>query len=266
MVSHALLNQSICRLNPPPTEPWSEIRPQVPGRPSSWAQDTRRVGSPTEAARILETVRHAMEQNPEGARAAAVQLVALFTPLTEATFAAARGGLAPWQQRRTDRYVREHLEQQIRVEELAAQVSLSVSYFCRAFKVSLGDTPHAYIIRLRLIRAQELMLATRDPLSQIALACGFANQAHLSKLFRRMWDETPNAWRRRNIVDGQSEAGGRSCSAAYRTTSRFSSLDSSGGQRKGDRTEQRTRQESADAAYAIRTQCRRIIWDAKRNN
>jgi AraC family transcriptional regulator len=130
----------------------------------------------------------------------------LLTQPIEAEPTSARGGLAPWQQRKVDRYVREHLERLMRVDELAEQVSLSASHFCRAFKDSFGDTPHAYIVRLRLERAQELMLSTEDTLSQIALACGLADQAHLSKLFRREIGETPNAWRRRNLTDAQAEA------------------------------------------------------------
>jgi len=53
------------------------------------------------------------------------------------------------------------------------------------------------------------MLTTEDPLSQIALACGLADQAHLSKLFRRAVGETPSAWRRRNLTDAQAETRSR---------------------------------------------------------
>jgi AraC-like DNA-binding protein len=62
-----------------------------------------------------------------------------------------------------------------------------------------------HIVRLRLERAKQLMLTTRDPLSDIALRCGLADQAHLSKLFRRWTGETPNAWRRRNFTDTRAD-------------------------------------------------------------
>src|SRR5690606_2306493 len=77
---------------------------------------------------------------------------------------------------------------------------------CRAFKESFGTTAHMHIIRLRLELAQRLMLTTDEPLSQIALACGLADQAHLSKLFRREMGETPSAWRRRNLTGAQADA------------------------------------------------------------
>jgi AraC family transcriptional regulator len=157
------------------------------------------------AVEILDDVRRAMERNPESAHAAALRLVTLLTPSTQAASTGARGGLAPWQTRKVDRYLAENLEQTLYVEDLASQVSLSVSHFCRAFKESFGTTPHMHIIRLRLELAQRLMLTTEEPLSQIALACGMADQAHLSKLFRRGVGESPGAWRRRSLTDAEAE-------------------------------------------------------------
>ena len=148
------------------------------------------------------------ERDVESAHAAALKLVAALTLPVAAASGRVRGGLAPWQKRKVDRYLRERLERPLPLKELAAQVQLSVSHFCRAFKESFGTTPHMYILRLRLEFAQRVMLTTGDSLSQIALACGLADQAHLSKLFRRHIGETPSAWRRRNLTD--AEAGARS--------------------------------------------------------
>ena len=153
------------------------------------------------AVRMLDDVRLAVEMNPENARAAALRLVEFLAEPAAAELGDIRGGLAPWQKRKVDRYLREHLDQPLRLDGLADQANLSVSHFCRAFAKTFGDTPHTYIIRLRLELAQKMMLTTRDPLSQIALACGLADQAHLSKLFRRWVGATPSAWRRNNIAD-----------------------------------------------------------------
>jgi AraC family transcriptional regulator len=145
-----------------------------------------------------------VDRSPEGARAAALRLVLLLSPRAAAVSASSRGGLALWQKRKVDCYLREHLERPLQVKQLAAQVSLSASHFCRAYKQSFGTTPHMHIIQLRLERAKQLMLETQDPLSDIALRCGLADQAHLSKLFRRWMGETPNTWRRRTFTDSQS--------------------------------------------------------------
>lgn len=108
----------------------------------------------------------------------------------------AKGGLAAWQIRRVRGHIEEHLDETILIEDLAGVARLSSGHFCRAFKVSTGETPHAYVVRQRIRLAQRLMLSTKDSLSQIACACGLTDQAHLTRLFRRLVNDTPLAWRR----------------------------------------------------------------------
>lgn len=107
-----------------------------------------------------------------------------------------KGGLAPWQLKRIRAYVEAQLDETILIEDLAVVAELSPGHFCRAFKASTGETPHGFIVRQRIRRAQRLMLDTNDTLSQIACACGLTDQAHLTRLFRRILNETPLAWRR----------------------------------------------------------------------
>lgn len=107
-----------------------------------------------------------------------------------------KGGLAPWQLKRVRAFVEMRLEATIRVSQLAELVELSPGHFCRAFKASTGETPHGFVVRQRIRRAQRLMLETDDPLSHIAHDCGLTDQAHLTRLFRRFLDDTPMAWRR----------------------------------------------------------------------
>jgi transcriptional regulator GlxA family with amidase domain len=160
----------------------------------------------SESLKIVEDLRHALKTNPETASRLALRFLTRIAASDTAASGSARGGLAPWQKRKVDRYLRENLERSIGLNKLAGEVRLSVSHFCRAFKKSFGDTPHAYVLRLRLELAQKLMLTTDDPLSHIALRCGLADQAHLSKLFRHTFHDTPNAWRRRNLTEAQAAA------------------------------------------------------------
>jgi AraC family transcriptional regulator len=181
-------------------------------RLTGWHRDAHSPGGTHHgfsAEDLLDDVRRAMERNPGATRAAVSQLVTFLTPSDTVEKPSARGGLAPWQKRKVDRYLRENLDRTVRLNAVAEQVALSVSYFSRAFKESFGTTPHMHILQLRLELAQKLMLTTEEPLSQIALACGLADQAHLSKLFRRLVGETPNAWRRRHLTDAQAEARSR---------------------------------------------------------
>ncbi|BAI75600.1 hypothetical protein AZL_c03070 (plasmid) [Azospirillum sp. B510] len=114
----------------------------------------------------------------------------------------ARIGLAAWQVKRVSAYVDAHLAGSIRNQDLAAVAKLSRGYFCQAFKDSFGCPPHAYIVRRRVERAKELLETTNTPLSQIALDCGFSDQSHFSRIFRRIAGEAPRLWRHRNRIDG----------------------------------------------------------------
>jgi transcriptional regulator GlxA family with amidase domain len=107
-----------------------------------------------------------------------------------------RGGLAPSQVRKIRNFIAANLDSVIRVEDLAALANLSRYHFSRAFRQSFDDTPHAYVMRRRIERAQGLMLTSVVPLGQIAVECGLADQAHFTKLFRRLVGETPSVWRR----------------------------------------------------------------------
>jgi AraC-like DNA-binding protein len=109
---------------------------------------------------------------------------------------ASAGRLAPWQERRLKTYIEANLSISLTTAELAGVVNLSPSYFSRAFKKSFGQPPHSYLTTRRTLHAQELMLTTNEPLSQIAVACGLVDQSALCRLFRRTVGRNPHAWRR----------------------------------------------------------------------
>jgi AraC family transcriptional regulator len=106
------------------------------------------------------------------------------------------GGLAPWQAKRVSAHIDANLGDTIPVSYLADLVTLSVGHFSRAFKQTFGDTPHGHVMRRRVETAKAMMLKSAEPLSQIAYLCGFADQAHFSRTFRKLAGETPLAWRR----------------------------------------------------------------------
>lgn len=115
-----------------------------------------------------------------------------------ATPADARG-LAPWQARKVKEFIDASLASPIRLRDCASTARLSASYFSRAFKMTFGTTVGRYVRRRRVEHAQRLMLLSHEPLAQIALACGFADQAHYCRVFRDVVGASPNAWRRRNM-------------------------------------------------------------------
>jgi AraC family transcriptional regulator len=112
--------------------------------------------------------------------------------------APAQAALAPWQAKRIASHIEDHLDGSLSLGELAKVAGLSSSYFSRAFKGAFGRTPHAFIICRRVERARQEMIEGHEPLSQIALSCGFADQAHLARIFRRETGLAPCEWRRAN--------------------------------------------------------------------
>jgi len=108
---------------------------------------------------------------------------------------APRGGLSPWRERRAKELMRERIEHGISLAELADACDLSVGAFSALFKRSTGITPHQWLLQSRVDRAIELMDDERQTLSEIALACGFADQAHFNRAFSARTGVSPGAWR-----------------------------------------------------------------------
>jgi AraC family transcriptional regulator len=161
----------------------------------------------TAVIKLLADADKAFDADRAAARSCIAQATALLRaegkaePPVRDSLASGRSGLAPWQVNRVKAYVEDNLDAPIQVGTLASISRLSRSYFSTAFKRSLGETLHAYLTRRRLARAQQLMLMTDRALSRIALDCGFCDQAHLSRVFRRTIGVPPNKWRRQRLAD-----------------------------------------------------------------
>ncbi len=112
----------------------------------------------------------------------------------------ARGGLAPWQVRRTTEYLAEHLAEEVGLGAMAAVAQLSTFHFARAFKQSTGLPPHRYQLRLRLERAQALLTGTDLPVTEIAAMVGYDSPQTYARLFRRELGVSPTEYRREHRV------------------------------------------------------------------
>lgn len=153
----------------------------------------------TDVARLLADAQSALAQDPDAAlryisRASALLIRPGSTRAEQPSHHG--GGLASWQVNRVKTYISAHLDEPITIDDLAGQTGLSTSYFSRAFRAAFGESPYGHVLRRRIERACDLMLSTPDPLSQIAIDCGLADQSHFTRLFRRFIGTTPNAWRR----------------------------------------------------------------------
>jgi AraC-like DNA-binding protein len=103
--------------------------------------------------------------------------------------------------------IKGRLGDRLSLDDLAAVTRLSRSHFARAFKATFDQTPHAYLTEQRITAAQLAMVSDDRPLSEIALACGFADQAHFTRAFRKVVGRPPHLWRRLSRVPGSCELG-----------------------------------------------------------
>jgi AraC family transcriptional regulator len=106
------------------------------------------------------------------------------------------GGMAPSTLRRCVEFLEAHLEGDLRLSDLAREAGVSTSHFLRIFRQSTGKTPYQFLLHRRVQRARLLMRDLRAPLTEVALATGFADQHHLARVFRRITGVTPSSYRR----------------------------------------------------------------------
>ena len=108
----------------------------------------------------------------------------------------ARGGLAPWQERRAKEFLSSNPAANVGLKALAQECRVSVSHFSRAFRQSVGATPHQWLLEYRIDAAKRLLGDRQVPLAAAALACGFSDQSHFTRTFTRIVGISPGAWRR----------------------------------------------------------------------
>lgn len=154
---------------------------------------------------LFAAIRHALTEEEYGsaiyvdylARAIASHLVSRHSGVRTRTAPAVEsiGGIAPVIRRALD-YMRANIEQPISLEDIAAVAGRSPSQVARQFRASFGVPPHQYLLVMRIKHAQHLLATTGQSIAEVAFACGFSHQEHMTRVFRRWCDTTPAAYRR----------------------------------------------------------------------
>jgi AraC family transcriptional regulator len=92
-------------------------------------------------------------------------------------------------------YIHSGLASRLTLEDLASSIHMSAYHFARAFKATTGETPHGYVTRVRVERAQELLRTSSCSMPAIAARVGFSSKSHFAAVFLRLTGISPHLYR-----------------------------------------------------------------------
>ena len=100
------------------------------------------------------------------------------------------------------KYMEYHYFENLSLEKIAGYVSLHPVYFSRIFKNAIGDSPHSYLIRIRLRHAKILLMNSNQTVEQISVHCGFQSSKHFIRAFKQRNLVTPQMFRKYFTITG----------------------------------------------------------------
>jgi AraC family transcriptional regulator len=107
-----------------------------------------------------------------------------------------RGGLSYRNERRAKEVIDANLGGDVSLAKLAQECGMSSAHFARAFRQSVGISPHRWLVRRRIEVAKELLGNSAQSIHEVALNCGFADQSHFTKVFTNVVGVSPGVWRK----------------------------------------------------------------------
>jgi AraC family transcriptional regulator len=122
-----------------------------------------------------------------------------------------RGGLGSARLRRIKELVHAKMEADLSLDEMAQAVGLSTAHFARMFRKSTGQTPHQFVLRLKLERAKRMLRGPDARVLDVAVACGFKTQQHFAQVFRDIWGVSPTEYRQ-DFVGSEAICACETCS------------------------------------------------------
>jgi AraC family transcriptional regulator len=113
----------------------------------------------------------------------------------------ARGGLAPWQERRAKEIMTANLAGDVWIDQVAEACGLSRSQFARAFRLTTGLPPYRWLLHRRVEAARALLPQGDRSLAEVGHECGFADQSHFTRVFASVEGMPPGLWRRQHLTE-----------------------------------------------------------------
>ena len=139
---------------------------------------------------------HGNEREPTGVVAHGIAACGAAAGRAASIRPSCRGGLSPAALRRVREHIDAHLGHAVGLRELAEQAGVSACHFSRAFRQSVGESPHRYLVMRRIEAAMARVRDTDQPLGEIGLDVGFSDHSHFTRVFRAIVGETPYTFRR----------------------------------------------------------------------
>ena len=176
---------------------------RVPGIRAALCNDafSAHLGAKNEGMNVLVLAVHSLEYET------AQEIVDAYLSATLAPIEVV-GGLPPRRLQKVFSHIRENIARDLSVTELAQVVGMSQYYFSKLFKMSTGTTPHQYVMRQRVERAQEILRETQTVLAEVATQVGFETQSHFTSVFRKLVGATPKHYREMHQLPGQGSEQG----------------------------------------------------------
>ena len=173
---------------------------RVPGVRAALCNDafSAHLGAKNEGMNVLVLAVHSLEGD------LAQEIVDAYLSATLAPIEVV-GGLPPRRLQRVFSHIRENIARDLSVSELAQVVGMSQYYFSKLFKMSTGTTPHQYVMRQRVERAQEVLRETQTALAEVATQVGFETQSHFTSVFRKLVGATPKHYREMHTLAGHGQ-------------------------------------------------------------
>lgn len=109
----------------------------------------------------------------------------------------AAGGLAPHKLSTVLEYIQARLSQELSLAAMAAEIGVSRCHFATQFRATMGLAPHQYVSQQRIEKAKRALRSPQRSITDVALDCGFSNQSHFTKVFKKQTGTTPKSYRER---------------------------------------------------------------------
>lgn len=132
-----------------------------------------------------------------------VQLVQNHSFLRSGNGKQENGGLSYQASRRIEAYLRENYMRKLSIAKMAGVLGVSGGHFLTSFRESFGQTPHQFLLMLRLSAAEDMLMNTDISLAEIADRTGFSSQSHMTTALKKCRSTTPGELRRKRLSSGK---------------------------------------------------------------